>query len=174
MIIFWESPACWNKIFRKDKIKDLKFLTNCMWEDIAFTYSMMARSDTVLSFANPDYHYRRDITRGVSSKGYQVNDHILDIFRVEDELEKEAKKESNFEELKEVIRMIQVSGCIQRIKEISTWNISDDKKRELMQNIYNLTEEKYGPITSLDQALLSSKVDLDIITSLKKQNHTRK
>ena len=24
MIIFWESPACWNKIFRKDKIKDLK------------------------------------------------------------------------------------------------------------------------------------------------------
>lgn len=174
MIIFWESPACWNKIFRKDKIKDLKFLTNCMWEDIAFTYSMMAKSDTVLSFANPDYHYRRDITRGVSSKGYQVNDHILDIFRVEDELEKEAKKESNFEELKEVIRMIQVSGCIQRIKEISTWNISDDKKRELMQNIYNLTEEKYGPIASLDQALLSSKVDLDIITSLKKQNHTRK
>ena len=52
-------------------------------------------------------------------------------------------------------------------------NISDDKKRELMQNIYNLTEEKYGPITSLDQALLSSKVDLDIITSLKNQNHTR-
>ena len=168
MLLFWESPSCCNKIFRKDKIQELRFLEDCMWEDIAFTYSMMIRADTILSFANPDYCYRRNIQRGVSSKGYAPNPHILDIFSVGDSIAEESKKENKFANLKEVIRMIQISGCLQRLKEMSFWNLEEEEKKEAMQSMYHMATEKYGPIEKLDQALLSGKVDLDLVAKLEK------
>ena len=53
-----------------------------MWEDVAFSFSKMFNANRILRFNNPDYFYRRRIDSGVSSRGYNVNSHLLDIFDV--------------------------------------------------------------------------------------------
>ena len=44
-----ESPAVWNKIFKKSFLGDYKFLENCLWEDVAFSFSKLIESGKVIS-----------------------------------------------------------------------------------------------------------------------------
>lgn len=162
-ILYWQSPSCGNKLFRHDFIKGQAFLENCMWEDIAFSFSAIIKANHVLEFSNNDYFYRRDITRGVSARGYQINPHITDIFRVADELEKTAQEHSRSQLFKSQIKLIQGAICLQRVNEITYWPIDEIAKQKLINQMYYLITEKYGDPKQVDQAILSSKVDLDKI-----------
>ena len=165
-ILYWQSPSCGNKLFRQDFIKNQQFLENCMWEDVAFSYSAIIKANSILEFANNDYFYRRDITRGVSSKGYQINPHITDIFKVADEIEKIAKENNRYQLFEEQIKLIQIAICLQRIDEIAYWDIDKKTKNKLTNKMYHLMVEKYGNPQNIDEALLSAKANLNKINDL--------
>ena len=168
--IFWQSPSCCNKIFKREFIGKYRFLENCTWEDVAFTYSMLIKSDHILHFSDNFYIYRKDIRNGVSSKGYQVDAPLEDIFRVADEISKQAKKNHKEKLFKEIIPLIQISFCFQRLSEIKEWKTSEEIKNKMMIYIYQKTIQKYTDETNVDDGLLSSRADLMLIKKVRKMS----
>ena len=73
-----------NKIFKRELIRNYRFLEECKWEDITFTFAMYILANKVIELNNPDYFYRRDISKGISSINYQQNESIMEIFKVTD------------------------------------------------------------------------------------------
>lgn len=156
--ILMQSPSVCNKLFRRDTLKDNLFLEGKMWEDVAFSFSKMLNANRVLVFQNPDYFYRRRINEGVSSKGYQINNHLLDIFTIADQIEKETKETNRYQLLQEQVRFIQITTCLQRIEEIMTWPISDDSKNELYQLMNSIMIQKYGNWRDIPLEELSTRI----------------
>ncbi len=154
-----QTPSVCNKIFRKDFIVDKLFLEGVMWEDVAFSYSQMFNADKILFLNNNDYFYRKRSDSGVSSKGFIFNENVFDIFKVTDEIGNATMKSGRYELLKDNISFIQSVSCLQRVSEILNWDISLDDKRELCFKMKNLINQKYGNIESLNQDLLSSRID---------------
>ncbi len=149
-----QSPSVCNKLFRKDTIKDL-FLEGKMWEDVAFSFSKMFNANNILYFNNPDYFYRRRIDDGVSSLGYKVNTHLLDIFDVADSIKIETSKTNRYEILKNYINYLQIYTCLQRVSEVMEWNISTKDKDYLCNLMSNLIIKKYGDWRKLPHEDLS-------------------
>lgn len=171
MRVFWESPSCCNKLFKRELIGDYRFLEDCTWEDVAFTYSVLMKADNILTFPDNFYLYRRDINKGVSSKGYNPNSPLQDIFRVSDEIERQAVKNNKQELYKEVIPLLQTSVCLQRLPEINSWETED--KEEFMIDFYQHVCGKYGDPHDLDDGLLSSKADLILMDQVSSNNKNK-
>ena len=168
-MILSQSPSVCNKLFRKDVIKDNLFLEGRMWEDVAFSFAKMFNANYILNFDRAGYFYRKRIDEGVSSKSYDLNPHLLDIFTVADQIEKEVKEQSTsrYEQLKPQIKFIQSATCLQRIVEIMSWNISDADKRELCYYMNALIIKKYGDWRKIPIEELSSKVGFLELEKLK-------
>ena len=164
-IFYSYSPSCCNKIFKKDLVGDYKFLEGCMWEDIAFTFSMLLKSKNILD-VNDFYYYRKDGSDTVSTRGYKLNPNLLDIIKVCDEVERFSIENNLFDMYKDEIRFIQISGVIARINEIMTWDIDESRKKNIIDNLYSLMCSKYGGINTVDKAILSGKVGFQIIDYL--------
>ena len=165
-MIIYESPSCCNKLFKSDLIKNYGFIPNVMWEDVAFTYSCFIKADDVLMMNNLDYFYRRDIKSGVSSKNYVVNSHVFDIIGVAYKIEREAKKCNKYAIFKKQIKFLQVATCLQRIIEIENWQIED--KQSIKEKLYYMILENFGNLDDVDKALLSMRVDMDVIEEFDK------
>ena len=157
------SPSVCNKIFRKDFIKQYKFLENCCWEDIAFSTVTFMNANKILIFNNPDYFYRRDISRGISSLNYKENKHILDIFKINDEIINASKKEKKDSFFKEQIKILVFANCFQRAREIEYWNVNKQRLEDLKSQFYNLVFQKYGSLYNVDIDAMSAKAELSII-----------
>ncbi len=171
--IFWESPSCCNKIFKKDLIDKYRFLELRIWEDIAFTYSMLIKANIVLNFHDNFYNYRRDVTKGVSSRSYHSNAPLEDIFTISDEISMQAKRYHKERIFKKVILLLQLSVCLERLSEIKEWNINEEDKNKIMIHFYQKVIEKYGDIKQVDNALLSSKVDLFLLDRIEEMINKR-
>ena len=148
--IYAESPTTCNKLFRKDTVKDYKFLKNCLWEDIAFSFTRFLEADTVIEVPTPNYFYRRDITAGLSSKNYQENDRITDIFKVADELEEELKKKGKYDYFKE------------------------EKKNQVKENMFATIYQKYGDLEGVDEVTLQCKASFNTIEEYSNFLETKK
>lgn len=160
-MILFESPSVCNKLFKKDLVKDYGFIPGVMWEDVAFTYSCFIKANNMLFLNNLDYFYRRDITRGVSSKAYSVNFHMFDIIKVALEIERSARECGKYEKYKGQVKFLQLMTCLHRILEIETWNI--EYVYDIKNEMYRLMLENFGDLSDVDKALLSGRVSLDII-----------
>lgn len=172
--VFWESPSCCSKLFKKELIGNYRFLENTTWEDVAFTYSMLMKANNILNYADNLYIYRRDVKNGVSSKGYNVNAPLDDIFKVADEIERQAIINKKYDIFKEVIPLIQEGVCFQRLKEINFWDEPEEIKNKTMIDLYNKTVEKYGDEQNLDNGLLSSKADYSLIEEVREMSKPHK
>ena len=163
--VFFESPSLCNKLFRKDTVKNYKFLNVSAWEDIAFSYSRFMEANTVISKPTPNYFYRRNAIlkdNGVSAKNFKKNDKITDIFTVADELEEELKRNGKYPFFANQIRALQVACCLQRVDEVNEWQKSSTKEN-VKDMMYSTILEKYGDLEGIDMGLLSSKTGFSIM-----------
>lgn len=172
--IYAESPTTCNKLFRKDTVKDYKFLTDCLWEDIAFSFTRFLEADTVIEVPTPNYFYRRDITAGLSSKNYQENDRITDIFKVADELEEELKKKGKYDYFKEQVKLLQIAICLQRVDELKFWDIEEEKKNQVKENMFATIYQKYGDLEGVDEVTLQCKASFNTIEEYSNFLETKK
>ena len=159
-VILDESPSVCNKLFRKDMIKNNPFIEGKRWEDIAFTYAKMFRANKILRFNDADYFYRRRANEGVSSQNNQFNNHLFDIFEVNDFLEKELREANKYEQYEYYIKFIEIAYSLYRVTEIFSWNIDENKKQELINKMCKLILEKYGDWRVYPEELLSSKIGI--------------
>ena len=157
-----ESPAVWNKIFRSDFIKGFPFLETRLWEDVAFTFSKLLEASEVINLSNTNYFYRRQIEKGVSGKAYKVNEHHFDIFKITDAIEKHAKECNRFEYFFPQIRFIQFSTCFDRVDEINSWQISDEEKDKIKNQMYKIIYKKYGSLKNINADQLITRIPMQI------------
>ena len=154
-----ESPSVCNKIFLRSSMKT-KFLEDCMWEDVGFTFSNLFNANSVINLNNMGYFYRKSATEGVSAKGFGLNPHLLDTFRVADQIGEETKKTGRYKELKERVKFKQITTVLQRAAEVLRWHIPDASKEKIIYNLHNLIVQKYGEWRNVDMGLLSSAVGI--------------
>ena len=168
-LVLDESPSVCNKIFKKESLHGQEFLEDCMWEDVAFTYSNLFNASNVVHLNNMGYFYRKSPSEGVSAKGFVLNPHLLDTFRVADKLGEETKKTGRYEKLKHEITYMQMVTTLQRAAEVLSWDIPDASKNKIIYNLHKLILEKYGDWRQLDKAELSMRVgilELDKIANI--------
>ena len=142
--VFTQSPSVCNKLFRKDTVKNYKFLSGCMWEDIAFSFTRFLEADTVVDVPTTNYFYRRDTSSGVSAKNFQDNNKLDDIFVVADELEEELKRAGKYDDFAPQVRALQIGVCLQRVNEIRQWNSPTERIEEATEYMFSKMKEKYG------------------------------
>ena len=175
--IYAESPTACNKLFRKDTVKDYKFLEDCLWEDIAFSFTRFREADTIVEVPTPNYFYRRDISDGLSSKNYKENDRITDIFKVADELKEELKRKGKYDYFKDQIKLLQIAVCLQRVDEINYWDTLEEKKQLVKQHMFATIYQKYGDLEGVDDIVLQCKVNFNTIeeySSFLEMNQSKK
>ena len=139
-----ESPTVCNKIFRRDTLKYFYFVEDSLFEDIPFSYTKYMEASKVVTVPSINYFYRRDINRGVSSINYRENSHITDIFKVLDRLDYDMKKSTRYEIFKDEIKLIQLAYYLIRVEEVNNWQVDDDKKSLIKEEMFSIIEEKYG------------------------------
>ena len=160
--VFFESPSLCNKLFRKDTVKNYKFLDVSAWEDIAFSFTRFLEANTVISKPTANYFYRRDVSDGVSAKNFKENDKITDIFVVADELEEELKRNGKYPFFADQIRGLQIACCLQRVDEVNNWQ-DEETKTNVKNMMFSTMLEKYGTLDGIDTGLLSSKTGFRIM-----------
>lgn len=163
--VFFESPSLCNKLFRKDTVKNYKFLDVSAWEDIAFSYSRFMEANTVISKPTLNYFYRRNASlksNGVSAQNFKENDKITDIFIVADELEEELKRNGKYPFFADQIRALQIACCLQRVDEVNNWQ-DEETKTNVKNMMFSTMLEKYGTLDGIDTGILSSKTGFRIM-----------
>lgn len=165
--IFSQSPSVCNKLFRKDMVKNYKFLQDCMWEDIAFSFTRFLESDTVVDVPTTNYFYRRDISSGVSARNYHDNKRIDDIFTVADELEEELKRAGKYDEFAPQVRALQIGVCLQRVNEIRQWNSPIERIEDVTEYMFSKMKEKYGTLEGLDEIAIQCKAGFKVTEDYK-------
>ena len=164
--IIWDSPSCCNKLFKRDLIGSYRFLENCMWEDYAFTYTMIMKAKKTIYINNSFYLYRKDISEGISRKGYNIDAPIDDIFKVADELEKGAIKNRVYRKFKDAIKYLQIIACLQRLNEIDEWDVEKKFKDKYKEYLYKKARTRYGSFKTLDTSLLSGRINLELVKDI--------
>ena len=168
-IIAYESPACWNKIFKASIIKG-EFFIDKKWEDIAFSYSILLKANSFIKIDYKYYLYRKHKTTGIMASSYRINDELLDIFDICDYLISKTRTDCTYDE--DSLNKIIMDSCLERIKELNAWDIRFDIKKELINKMLYLMNCKYNfnfPIKqkeNVDEKILKK----DIISLVKTVN----
>lgn len=163
------SPSVCNKLFKKELIKDYKFI-DTKWEDIAFTTTMYLRANKIIKTSNPDYFYRRT-KEGVSSINLKPNTKITEIFDVADDIITQAQILGEFDKYKDELMTICFSLILERVEEISFWNIEDYKKQQTTNMMHKYLYLKYGQINNKIRPNLITKVKEETIKAY--ENYTK-
>lgn len=142
----YESPACFNKIYRRDLLNEDPFIPAVKWEDIAFVYPTILKA-SVIGFIPSNYYFYRSNSKGIMASCLNVNQDIFDIFKVCDDITIQTINDGTYYSSKEEIRKIQIISCLDRLREIYSWNISNDKKMEILNEFNKLIINKYGTYT---------------------------
>lgn len=142
----YQSLACWNKIYRRDLFDEEPFIPSVKWEDIAFVYPTILKA-SLIGFIPSKYYFYRSNSKGIMASCLSVNEDIFDIFKVCDGITIQTIKDGTYYSSKEDIRKIQIISCLDRLREIYNWNISNDKKMEILNEFNKLIISKYGAYT---------------------------
>lgn len=148
------SPSVCNKLFKRELINDYRFLENANFEDIAFTTNMYLLADTKIESNNSNYFYRRDITKGVSGINYKPNRHYLDIFKVCDEIYRIANNMDDFLSYKKYIDLLCLKSIFKRIEEISYWDTDSSLKSDIINQMYQGINRRFGTLCDIDKDTL--------------------
>ena len=142
----YESLACWNKIYRRYLFDEEPFIPSVKWEVIAFVYPTILKA-SLIGFIPSKYYFYRSNSKGIMASCLSVNEDIFDIFKVCDGITIQTIKDGTYYSSKEEIRKIQIISCLDRLREIYNWNISNDKKMEILNEFNKLIISKYGTYT---------------------------
>lgn len=145
-LLCYESLACWNKIYRRDLFGEVPFIPSVKWEDIAFVYPTILKA-SIIGFIPSKYYFYRSNSKGIMASCLSVNEDIFDIFKVCDGITIQTIKDGTYCSSKEEIKKIQIISCLDRLREIYNWNISNDKKMEILNEFNKLIISKYGTYT---------------------------
>lgn len=143
-ILTTARPSCCNKIFKRELIGDNKFLEGLKWEDYPFVVLMLGLSDNISVINKDNYHYRINPFGTTCTDAKKVNNRILEIFTVSDKLEESFDKNNIKDIYFDELRTLQIVNSLGRVRDCAFMSMPYDQKVELINNLLNLIEIKYG------------------------------
>lgn len=158
-----ESPGVCNKVFKRELIGDTRFIEGKKWEDYPFCTFMLGKAEKIV-FTNAKgcgYNYRHSVSfsNTTLSDIKKPTDRMLEIYDCCDLLSQEFKEADLFDLYEVALRSNQKINSLQRVRDVMlTGKYSHNRKRELINNLLNLTEIKYGSVFD-DNFYLSLKRD---------------
>lgn len=110
--LFFTPAACWNRLYKRELFNDKPFLEHKIFEDNAFTYPTLLKSQKHIQVEHLYYFYRsrpNSITHTINFR----NEKILDCFDICKELLSSTEKEFQ-EVINAIIKkiLLNISGCL--------------------------------------------------------------
>jgi glycosyltransferase involved in cell wall biosynthesis len=140
------KPALWNKIFKRDLIKESFFITSKIGEDMVITISSIMEAKNIAYMDKTVYHYVPN-DEGLSNSVNVRN--LLDILTTTEELKKIAKSQNTYSKYEEEIEFLCFTHVIYKI--LRTVMMENDeerievytKLREYLKKNHKYKETKY-------------------------------
>lgn len=139
-----ESPSVTNKLIKKELIGERRFPDGLKWEDYPFSIPLLVGANQVAIVPGKNYFYQLHLSQTTATDARKLNAKMLDIFTGSDMIGKECLTPLTNENVAYQINYVQIMNCVQRLKEITSANIPEDQKRELLTMFAKLIEVKYG------------------------------
>ncbi len=165
--IFFESPSVWDKLFKHDSIKDIRFLDGHIYEDIGFTYPILLKEKEVAEYLNDDYGYR--ITKGgIMNTSSLVKPSILDIIEIANYAYQLGEQwEFDDKALQQLRDILKQSICKMTLV-INKWKIKKKQKKELIEKMLSIANVTFPDILELETS--SGKMYNDrLLNTIKKE-----
>ena len=124
--LLFVKPALWNKIFKKDLIKEEFFIESKIGEDMVITLSAIMLSEKVKYIDKDIYEYVIS-DDGLSNSVTARN--LLDIIITADQLKSISKKNKVYDEYREEIEFVIFSHIIYKILRIVMMDSKDERNR---------------------------------------------
>lgn len=132
------KPALWNKIFKKDIIKEDYFVMTRIGEDMTISLLSMMNCEKIFKIDNIVYNYYPD-SAGLSSRVSESN--LLGIIETTRFIKEKTIKYNKYQKYKEEIDFIVFSHLIYRILRTSLYSDKKRKKEiydELYKELYSI------------------------------------
>ena len=153
-----DSPSACNKLFKRELIGHYRFLENTFFEDVAFSYYMLMKSDKIVILPYFNYFYRINNYDSLSFKTYKKTDKIYDIFKVLERLEEDVKSINKYNIFKDEIRFLKLAYSITQLFDINKWDVTKEEKEEALRKMSETIYNKYGMLRKREISLLCSKL----------------
>lgn len=137
--------ACWNKIYTREIIDDLRFPVGLKFEDFPFVYPLLAKAKKVSVVSDNLYHYRRNFT-GISITSKRIAGRgTLDLYKSCQTLEKNynlVKEDNTFDHM---IMNMAHKEMLKMALDASLWtNIDIKRKKEIVNLLYCLANRYFN------------------------------
>ncbi len=167
------NMAVWNKIYKKDILKDMLFREKLWYEDIDFTTKLILSTDKISFINEPLYNYLVRSGSTMNNKNYKRNLELLNAF---DEMIKYFKSKKtykkNYDELEFIAfyhiyvmgigRIISIDAPMKDKKEII-----DAYKKYMNDHFKTFRKNKYIKYMSRNRKIVYRLIDLNLYSVIK-------
>jgi hypothetical protein len=122
-------------------------MPNLKWEDLSFTYALVADSKRFYHLRERIYNYRATLNNTTTKDILKPTPRIVEIFDVLNILEGHFKERDLYDEYSNQFKKIYTTNVLRRTADVVTWQgISIEKKKIIINALINIIEMKYNNI----------------------------
>jgi len=153
------DEVVWTKLIKRDLIEDLRFPEGVMYEDTAFTYKVINKSNRVCCIGAPKYHY---IKRENSTMDRAIKSKSIDAVLIYDEIYKFIK--DFHPELKQLVTLKLANSAMSILNIISLNPNRDQYTKEyykvamILNSYFNRTIKLKEFVTNIKILLIATKI----------------
>jgi hypothetical protein len=128
-------------------------MPNLKWEDLSFTYALVADSKKFYHLRERIYNYRATFNNTTTKDILKPTPRIVEIFDVLNILEEHFKERGLYDEYINQFRNIYTTNVLRRVADVVTWqNVSTAEKKTIINSLINIMEIKYDDLV-IEQAV---------------------
>lgn len=142
--------SCWNKIYKRELIGDMRFPEGLYYEDFPFMYPLIIKAGKVSNTSDVLYHYRRNINGICLTTIRKPSIGVLDLYYSSKVLENNYKLVRQDDKYDKVIEEIVYREMLSMSKSASSWMMKDIRKKKRIINLLYYVANRYAGITDVD------------------------
>jgi hypothetical protein len=148
---------------KKEVIGNLR-MPALKWEDLSYTFSLIAQNKEFYYLTDRLYTHRIALGNTTTGDIIKPTPRIVEIFDGLSILEKRTIEDGLYEQYKEQIEKIYISGIIRRCADVTTWmHLSTENKKKIINLLINAIELKYNDFNS--EEISNNFIDLNPVLS---------
>jgi glycosyltransferase involved in cell wall biosynthesis len=140
------KPGIGNKLIKRSLLGDIR-MPGLKWEDLSFTFAVVADSNKAYRFADKLYNYRASLYSTSIRDKLISTSRITEIFDVLAILEQHFKDRGLYEKYYDQFKNIYIISALNRLVDANTCiKLSKENKKVIINSIVNMIELKYSDI----------------------------
>lgn len=135
----------WNKLYKKELIQNLRFPKNLRYEDNAFIYPLLTKTDKVVVTTEVLYFYRIHLKSFMLKASLIPNNTIMDLYKIANMIKRRCVQLGTYKKYQDIIDYIIQEKTFDAMLQASTWiKISHRDKKKLITALYSYNKEHYN------------------------------